>query len=160
MRFLNNQKIMKSLAVISFSLISTFLLFQTNTVVTSNACPESNSYTSNLIEKVIVEDKYQTFREDTGLQGLTVQEIVTLVDSTHQDDCQTIRNDGFYTPEPTEQPISKTYFKSNNNYFSVVHFSDSIPKEENGTIKISTGPVGAIKVYDHNFNSIKADLIW
>lgn len=151
---------MKSLAVISFSLISTCLLIQPNTVVKSNTCPETNSYTSNLIEKVIVEDKYQTFREDTGLQGLTAQEIVTLIDSIHHEVCQTIRNDGFYTPEPTEQPISKTYFKSNHHYFSVVHFSDSIPKEENGTIKISTGPVGAIKVYDQNFNSIKADFIW
>lgn len=160
MRLLKNQKNMKNIALISLSLFSTFLFFQNDAVASFSTCPESNSYTLKLIERVITEEEYQVFREEAGLQSTNLQELVTLVDSTHQDDCQAIKNDGFYTPEPKEQPVSKTYFKSDNHFFSVVHFSDSIPEEVNDTIKISTGPVGAIKVYDQNFNSVKADLIW
>ncbi len=113
-----------------------------------------------MIEKIIVEEKFQTFRENAGLQSVTIQEIVTLSDSNHHDYCQAINNDGFYDPEQTKQPISKTFFKSDNHFFSVVHFSDSILEAANDTIKISTGPIGAIKVYDQNLNPMHADFIW
>jgi hypothetical protein len=125
-----------------------------------NVCPTADEFTAELIEGIINNDKYHDFRLNTGLQNVNFQEITVLTDPTYTEICQSLKYDGFYEPEPDSQPITKAYFKSDNHFYVIVHYSDSVLREENGMIKITSGPVGAVKVYDANLNSINSDFIW
>lgn len=121
-------------------------------------CPDSNEYTVNLMERVLMEEKYQGFRMETGIQQVNINEIITLADVNNSSACAAIRQQGgFDFPKPD---ISTTYFKSGNLYIAVEHFTDTISREEGGMIEVTTGPVGAIGVLDTNFNIIKSDFIW
>jgi len=125
-----------------------------------NVCPYADEFTTELIERIINSDKYHDFRMNVGLQNVDFQELTVLSDPTNTEICQSLKNDGFYEPEPDSQPITKAYYKSENHFYAIVHFSDSILREENGMIKITVGPVGAFKVYDANLNSINSGFIW
>ncbi|TVR32079.1 MAG: hypothetical protein EA390_05625 [Balneolaceae bacterium] len=110
------------------------------------------------MERVLMAEKYQGFRMETGIQQVNINEIITLADVNSSSECAAIRQQGgFDFPKPD---ISTTYFKSENHYFAVEHYTDTILIKEGGMIEVTTGPVGAIGVFDTDFKIIKSDFIW
>lgn len=131
-----------------------------NDLIQINPCPEVNEYTMKLVKVIIKSEKYEPFRIEHDIQNLTMEDVMVLVSPNDSDVCNAIKEDGFYYPKPSDPPITMTYFKINNLYVAVVHFSDTILKIEDGWITGSSGPGWAINIYDSNFNSIDTLLIW
>lgn len=136
------------------------LVLSVNCSAQTPACPEQNQYTNKMLEKVITEDKYEDFRIKWGIQNINLTDIKVLKSPDDSIACNTLKEDGFHYPENPDMPTTITYFKTDNFYFAVVHFSDTILKIQNGHITGDSGPPGSIKVYDIHFNTVGNHLIF
>jgi hypothetical protein len=127
----------------------------------SDICPKPNKYTSEMMKKVLVDDKNQSLRIQSGIQNLQMGDVSVLQNSDYTAVCKMLKkkNDN-YSSKDNERPTTITYFKSDNFYFVIVHFSDTILKEKNGRITGNSGPPGAAKIYDKNLNLIAEQIIW
>lgn len=145
---------------LSILYLALFLFIYTACNAQSATCPEANKHTKKMLKKVLKEDKNNTLRKESGIKGLKMQDLQVLHHSSDSTVCKTLKEDGYYYPENPDMPTTLTYFKSDNFYFVVVHFSDTILKKEEGKITGSSGPPGAVKIYDKNFNAVGHQIIW
>lgn len=141
-------------------LYSLLFLITINCTAQNRACPEANKYTMEMLTKVLTEDKNKDFRIESGIQNITMGDIKVLKNADDSNTCRTLKNDGYHHPEDPDIPTTITYFKSDNFYFAIVHFSETILRIENGRIEGNSGPPGAIKIYDTDFNAIGDRIIW